>query len=114
MKSQEFQKIDQVALGAASPGGRLYAPTNIKAVPTGPKNIRVNWNPSGNAAGYRVGHYLKSTMNEQCFILFCMYTLNFVLRLKHTSNTAIAQNLPRASYCVTDSIESVHFQKLIH
>uniref|UniRef100_A0A671PQF1 Integrin beta n=1 Tax=Sinocyclocheilus anshuiensis TaxID=1608454 RepID=A0A671PQF1_9TELE len=38
-----------------SPGGRLYAPNNIKAVASGPKNIRLNWNPSANASGYKVG-----------------------------------------------------------
>uniref|UniRef100_A0A673M5Y1 Integrin beta n=1 Tax=Sinocyclocheilus rhinocerous TaxID=307959 RepID=A0A673M5Y1_9TELE len=41
---------------SASPGGRLYSPTNIKAVATGPKNIRLNWNPRANANGYKVGH----------------------------------------------------------
>uniref|UniRef100_A0A672NJF1 Integrin beta n=1 Tax=Sinocyclocheilus grahami TaxID=75366 RepID=A0A672NJF1_SINGR len=40
---------------STSPGGRLYAPTNIKAVASGPKNIRLNWNPSANASGYKVG-----------------------------------------------------------
>ncbi|XP_057212095.1 integrin beta-4 isoform X1 [Triplophysa rosa] len=58
MKSQEFQKIDHMSPTGASPGGRLYPPTNIKAVPTGPKNIRVNWNPSGNATGYRVKYWI--------------------------------------------------------
>uniref|UniRef100_A0A672NJS2 Integrin beta n=1 Tax=Sinocyclocheilus grahami TaxID=75366 RepID=A0A672NJS2_SINGR len=41
-----------------SPGGRLYAPTNIKAVASGPKNIRLNWNPSANASGYKVKYWI--------------------------------------------------------
>uniref|UniRef100_A0A673ME98 Integrin beta n=1 Tax=Sinocyclocheilus rhinocerous TaxID=307959 RepID=A0A673ME98_9TELE len=43
---------------ATSPGGRLYAPTNIKAVASGPKNIRLNWNPSANASGYKVKYWI--------------------------------------------------------
>uniref|UniRef100_A0A8C2CDK5 Integrin, beta 4 n=1 Tax=Cyprinus carpio TaxID=7962 RepID=A0A8C2CDK5_CYPCA len=45
------------ALGT-SPGGRLYAPTNIKAAATGPKNIRLNWTPSANANGYKVKYWI--------------------------------------------------------
>uniref|UniRef100_A0A673M054 Integrin beta n=1 Tax=Sinocyclocheilus rhinocerous TaxID=307959 RepID=A0A673M054_9TELE len=52
----DFQKMEHVNNSAASPGGRLYSPTNIKAVATGPKNIRLNWNPRANANGYKVGH----------------------------------------------------------
>jgi len=55
-KIQDFQKMEFVNQTATSPGGRLYSPTNIKAVPTGPKNIRLNWNPCTNASGYKVGH----------------------------------------------------------
>uniref|UniRef100_A0A672NHR0 Integrin beta n=1 Tax=Sinocyclocheilus grahami TaxID=75366 RepID=A0A672NHR0_SINGR len=43
---------------STSPGGRLYAPTNIKAVASGPKNIRLNWNPSANASGYKVKYWI--------------------------------------------------------
>uniref|UniRef100_A0A671PHA5 Integrin beta n=1 Tax=Sinocyclocheilus anshuiensis TaxID=1608454 RepID=A0A671PHA5_9TELE len=43
---------------STSPGGRLYSPTNIKAVATGPKNIRLNWNPSANANGYKVKYWI--------------------------------------------------------
>ncbi|XP_026125310.1 integrin beta-4 isoform X4 [Carassius auratus] len=52
------QTVEQVNALSASPGGRLYAPTNIKAVPTGPKNIRLNWNPSANANGYKVKYWI--------------------------------------------------------
>ncbi|XP_059360036.1 integrin beta-4 isoform X2 [Carassius carassius] len=53
-----MQTVEQVNALGASPGGRLYAPTNIKAVPTGPKNIRLNWNPSVNANGYKVKYWI--------------------------------------------------------
>uniref|UniRef100_A0A672NNZ7 Integrin beta n=1 Tax=Sinocyclocheilus grahami TaxID=75366 RepID=A0A672NNZ7_SINGR len=54
----DFQKMEYVNQSATSPGGRLYAPTNIKAVASGPKNIRLNWNPSANASGYKVKYWI--------------------------------------------------------
>uniref|UniRef100_A0A673LWF9 Integrin beta n=1 Tax=Sinocyclocheilus rhinocerous TaxID=307959 RepID=A0A673LWF9_9TELE len=51
-------KMEHVNNSAASPGGRLYSPTNIKAVATGPKNIRLNWNPRANANGYKVKYWI--------------------------------------------------------
>uniref|UniRef100_A0A673LTW4 Integrin beta n=1 Tax=Sinocyclocheilus rhinocerous TaxID=307959 RepID=A0A673LTW4_9TELE len=54
----DFQKMEHVNNSAASPGGRLYSPTNIKAVATGPKNIRLNWNPRANANGYKVKYWI--------------------------------------------------------
>uniref|UniRef100_A0A672P5V2 Integrin beta n=1 Tax=Sinocyclocheilus grahami TaxID=75366 RepID=A0A672P5V2_SINGR len=54
----DFQKMEHVNKSATSPGGRLYSPTNIKAVATGPKNIRLNWNPSANANGYKVKYWI--------------------------------------------------------
>ncbi|XP_043103787.1 integrin beta-4 isoform X2 [Puntigrus tetrazona] len=54
----DAQKVERVNLSATSPGGRLYSPTNIKAVASGPKNIRLNWNPSTNANGYKVKYWI--------------------------------------------------------
>ncbi|XP_073675885.1 integrin beta-4 isoform X2 [Garra rufa] len=54
----DFQKMEYVNQSATSPGGRLYSPANIKAVATGPKNIRLNWNPSQNANGYKVKYWI--------------------------------------------------------
>uniref|UniRef100_A0A9J8DF78 Integrin beta n=1 Tax=Cyprinus carpio carpio TaxID=630221 RepID=A0A9J8DF78_CYPCA len=51
-------KPEHVNQSPTSPGGRLYAPTNIKAVASGPKNIRLNWNPSANASGYKVKYWI--------------------------------------------------------
>ncbi|XP_059379131.1 integrin beta-4-like isoform X2 [Carassius carassius] len=53
-----FQKIEHMNQSPTSPGGRLYVPTNIKAVASGPKNIRLNWNPSANASGYKVKYWI--------------------------------------------------------
>lgn len=40
---------------AASPGGHLLSPENPKAVATGPRSIRLNWEPPpGNPMGYKV------------------------------------------------------------
>ncbi|XP_051508878.1 integrin beta-4-like isoform X1 [Myxocyprinus asiaticus] len=57
-KSQDIQKPENVNKTATSPGGRLYSPNNIKAVPAGPRNIRLNWTPSGNANGYKVKYWI--------------------------------------------------------
>uniref|UniRef100_A0A671PTS2 Integrin beta n=1 Tax=Sinocyclocheilus anshuiensis TaxID=1608454 RepID=A0A671PTS2_9TELE len=54
----DFQKMEYVNQSVTSPGGRLYAPNNIKAVASGPKNIRLNWNPSANASGYKVKYWI--------------------------------------------------------
>ncbi|XP_050972902.1 integrin beta-4 isoform X2 [Labeo rohita] len=54
----DFQKMEYVNQSATSPGGRLYSPTNIKAIATGPKNIRMIWNPSPNANGYKVKYWI--------------------------------------------------------
>uniref|UniRef100_I3KU81 Integrin beta n=1 Tax=Oreochromis niloticus TaxID=8128 RepID=I3KU81_ORENI len=44
---------------AASPGGHLLSPENPKAVATGPKSIRLNWEPPpGNPMGYKVKYWI--------------------------------------------------------
>uniref|UniRef100_A0A672P3R1 Integrin beta n=1 Tax=Sinocyclocheilus grahami TaxID=75366 RepID=A0A672P3R1_SINGR len=53
-----YQPYRFKSIMSTSPGGRLYSPTNIKAVATGPKNIRLNWNPSANANGYKVKYWI--------------------------------------------------------
>uniref|UniRef100_A0A8C2C281 Integrin beta n=1 Tax=Cyprinus carpio TaxID=7962 RepID=A0A8C2C281_CYPCA len=53
-----IQTTEHVNALGTSPGGRLYAPTNIKAAATGPKNIRLNWTPSANANGYKVKYWI--------------------------------------------------------
>nr|XP_057918035.1 integrin beta-4 isoform X2 [Doryrhamphus excisus] len=42
-----------------SPGGRLLAPPNPKARATGPRSIRLNWDPPpGNPMGYKVKYWI--------------------------------------------------------
>ncbi|XP_045082644.1 integrin beta-4-like isoform X2 [Coregonus clupeaformis] len=43
---------------ATSPGGRLYPPTNVKAKATGPRSIRLNWDPLGRPLGYKVKYWI--------------------------------------------------------
>ncbi|XP_053092108.1 integrin beta-4 isoform X2 [Pangasianodon hypophthalmus] len=38
--------------------GRIFAPTNIEATATGPKKIRLNWNPQSGAKGYKVKYWI--------------------------------------------------------
>ncbi|XP_066499825.1 integrin beta-4 isoform X2 [Hoplias malabaricus] len=42
----------------SSPSGRLPPPSNIEPTPTGPKNIRLNWNPQPGAKGYKVKYWI--------------------------------------------------------
>ncbi|XP_048065196.1 integrin beta-4 isoform X4 [Megalobrama amblycephala] len=57
-KIQDFPQMEMANQVALSPGGRLYSPTNIKAIATGAKNIRLNWNPSTKAIGYKVKYWI--------------------------------------------------------
>lgn len=42
-----------------SPGGRLFSPGNPRAQATGPRNIRLNWDPlGGNTKGYKVKYWI--------------------------------------------------------
>uniref|UniRef100_A0A4W4GFV9 Integrin beta n=1 Tax=Electrophorus electricus TaxID=8005 RepID=A0A4W4GFV9_ELEEL len=47
-----------VSLATSSPSGRLQAPANINALPTGPKNINLKWNPQPGAKGYKVKYWV--------------------------------------------------------
>ncbi|XP_069012277.1 integrin beta-4 isoform X1 [Embiotoca jacksoni] len=55
---------------ATSPGGRLLSPTNPKAKATGPRNIRLNWDPStGNPIGYKVKYWIYGDPEEDAQVL---------------------------------------------
>ncbi|KAF7695735.1 hypothetical protein HF521_007458 [Silurus meridionalis] len=43
---------------ASSPTGRILPPANIETVATGPKKIRLNWNPQSGAKGYKVKYWI--------------------------------------------------------
>ncbi|XP_047656168.1 integrin beta-4 isoform X1 [Tachysurus fulvidraco] len=51
-------KTGSVPVKASSPTGRIFAPTNIEATPTGPKKIHLNWNPQPGAKGYKVKYWI--------------------------------------------------------
>uniref|UniRef100_A0AAZ3SUJ0 Integrin beta n=1 Tax=Oncorhynchus tshawytscha TaxID=74940 RepID=A0AAZ3SUJ0_ONCTS len=48
----------EVIYYSMSPGGRLFSPTNVKANATGPRNIRLNWDPLGSPLGYKVKYWI--------------------------------------------------------
>ncbi|XP_076860531.1 integrin beta-4 isoform X2 [Brachyhypopomus gauderio] len=52
------QKPGAPLLKASSPSGRLQAPANIEASPTGPNNIRLKWNSQPGAKGYKVKYWV--------------------------------------------------------
>ncbi|XP_054454661.1 integrin beta-4 [Anoplopoma fimbria] len=55
---------------ATSPGGRLLAPSNLKAKATGPRNIRLNWDQaSGNPLGYKVKYWIYGDPEKDAQVL---------------------------------------------
>ncbi|TRY64974.1 hypothetical protein DNTS_024646 [Danionella cerebrum] len=64
-----IQNLEYVNQITTSPGGRLYSPSNIKAVATGPKNIRLNWNPCANALGYKVKYWIYGDPESEAKVL---------------------------------------------
>ncbi|KAJ4940192.1 hypothetical protein JOQ06_026501 [Pogonophryne albipinna] len=56
-RSPEFSQMQQKSIKnitATSPGGHVLSPENLKAKATGPRNIRLNWDPPpGNPQGYK-------------------------------------------------------------
>ncbi|XP_068439420.1 integrin beta-4 isoform X2 [Clinocottus analis] len=66
----QMQKMGFVNPKATSPGGRLLAPANLKAKATGPRNIRLNWDPaSGNPMGYKVKYWIYGDPEKDAQIL---------------------------------------------
>ncbi|CDQ91470.1 unnamed protein product, partial [Oncorhynchus mykiss] len=55
---KQQQGKDFINRTAMSPGGRLFSPTNVKAKATGPRNIRLNWDPLGSPLGYKVKYWI--------------------------------------------------------
>uniref|UniRef100_A0A7N6F6Q9 Integrin beta n=1 Tax=Anabas testudineus TaxID=64144 RepID=A0A7N6F6Q9_ANATE len=55
----QMQEKGYINRSAASPGGRLLSPANPKAKATGPRSIRLNWDPPpGNPMGYKVKYWI--------------------------------------------------------
>uniref|UniRef100_A0AAX7UQZ6 Integrin beta n=1 Tax=Astatotilapia calliptera TaxID=8154 RepID=A0AAX7UQZ6_ASTCA len=55
---------------SASPGGHLLSPENPKAVATGPRSIRLNWEPPpGNPMGYKVKYWIYGDPEKDAQVL---------------------------------------------
>uniref|UniRef100_A0A8D0A7L8 Integrin beta n=1 Tax=Sander lucioperca TaxID=283035 RepID=A0A8D0A7L8_SANLU len=53
-----------------SPGGHLHSPENLKAKATGPRSIRLNWDPlSGNPMGYKVKYWIYGDPEKDAQVL---------------------------------------------
>ncbi|XP_031699889.1 integrin beta-4 isoform X1 [Anarrhichthys ocellatus] len=69
----EISQVQQkgfVSPKVTSPGGRLLAPANLKAKATGPRNIRLNWDPaSGNPMGYKVKYWIYGDPEKDAQVL---------------------------------------------
>ncbi|KAM4624126.1 integrin beta-4 isoform 3-T4 [Polymixia lowei] len=58
-ETAQMQSMGFINQKCSSPGGHLFSPTNARATATGPKNIRLNWEPpSGNPLGYKVKYWI--------------------------------------------------------
>ncbi|XP_054913412.1 integrin beta-4 isoform X2 [Poeciliopsis prolifica] len=55
----QLQSKGYVSPRGTTPGGRLLPPGNLKAKATGPRSIRLNWDPPpGNPVGYKVKYWI--------------------------------------------------------
>ncbi|KAI5619018.1 integrin beta-4 precursor, partial [Silurus asotus] len=57
-KGDFLMKSGTIPIKASSPTGRILHPANIETVATGPKKIRLNWNPQSGAKGYKVKYWI--------------------------------------------------------
>ncbi|XP_030610581.1 integrin beta-4 isoform X2 [Archocentrus centrarchus] len=72
-RSPEIAQMAQMGFinrKAASPGGHLLSPENPKAVATGPRSIRLNWEPPpGNPMGYKVKYWIYGDPEKDAQVL---------------------------------------------
>ncbi|KAL3046017.1 hypothetical protein OYC64_004096 [Pagothenia borchgrevinki] len=72
-RSPDFAQMQQKGnknLTASSPGGHILSPENLKAKATGPRNIRLNWDPpSGNPQGYKVKYWIYGDPEEDAKVM---------------------------------------------
>ncbi|XP_077594358.1 integrin beta-4 isoform X2 [Stigmatopora nigra] len=72
-RSPELAQMQQKGLVSPKnslPGGRLLAPGNPKAKATGPRSIRLNWDPpAGNPAGYKVKYWIYGDPEKDAQVL---------------------------------------------
>uniref|UniRef100_A0A3Q4HCM4 Integrin beta n=1 Tax=Neolamprologus brichardi TaxID=32507 RepID=A0A3Q4HCM4_NEOBR len=59
-----------IPMKGTSPGGHLLSPENPKAVATGPRSIRLNWEPPpGNPMGYKVKYWIYGDPEKNAQVL---------------------------------------------
>ncbi|XP_063075543.1 integrin beta-4 isoform X2 [Engraulis encrasicolus] len=64
-----LQNMGFINQRATSPGGVPFIPPNLKATPTGPRNIRMNWNAVPGALGYKVRYWIYGDPEEKGQVL---------------------------------------------
>ncbi|XP_035516781.1 integrin beta-4 [Morone saxatilis] len=66
----QMQQKGYINQKATSPGGHLIAPDNPKAKATGPRSIRLNWDPPpGNPMGYKVKYWIYGDPEKDAQVL---------------------------------------------
>ncbi|XP_028422979.1 integrin beta-4 [Perca flavescens] len=66
----QIQQKGYINQNATSPGGHLHSPENLKAKATGPRSIRLNWDPvSGNPMGYKVKYWIYGDPEKDAQVL---------------------------------------------
>uniref|UniRef100_A0A3B3UL19 Integrin beta n=1 Tax=Poecilia latipinna TaxID=48699 RepID=A0A3B3UL19_9TELE len=66
----QMQSKGYVSPRGTTPGGRLLPPGNLKAKATGPRNIRLNWDPPpGNPVGYKVKYWIYGDPEKDAKVL---------------------------------------------
>ncbi|XP_068614260.1 integrin beta-4-like [Brachionichthys hirsutus] len=69
-RSPEIAAIQQMGFPKPKTSGYLAAPSNLKARATGPRNIRLNWDPvPGNTMGYKVKYWIYGDSEKDAQVL---------------------------------------------
>ncbi|KAM4525118.1 integrin beta-4 isoform 2-T3 [Odontesthes bonariensis] len=69
-EKSQMQQMGYVNQKATSPGGYPLTPENLKAKATGPRNIRLNWDPApGNPVGYKVKYWIYGDPEKDAQVL---------------------------------------------
>ncbi|KAJ8399733.1 hypothetical protein AAFF_G00408380 [Aldrovandia affinis] len=102
------QTMGYVGQVAQSPGGRLFAPGNVKATATGPRNIRLNWGvPSGNPLGYKAKYWIQGDSESDAQVIDCK-----------TTNAELTNLYPYCDYemrvCGYNGLGEGHYSDVIH
>uniref|UniRef100_A0A3P9Q285 Integrin, beta 4 n=1 Tax=Poecilia reticulata TaxID=8081 RepID=A0A3P9Q285_POERE len=70
LETAQMQSKGYVSPRGTAPGGCLLPPGNLKAKATGPRNIRLNWDPPpGNPVGYKVKYWIYGDHEKDAQVL---------------------------------------------